>query len=362
MPNISLCRPDELGPSELDRWRDLQRADPSQASPFLAPEFAIVIGRHRPDVRVAVITDGPDIVSFFPHHRQPFGIGRGVGCGLANVEGIVHADGYAWDPRELLRRCGLAVWEFDNLLGVQADSFRPRHAAPAPAPFIDLSPGWDAWLAGKRASSVVKAALRKQRKLSREVGEVTFEFDSTRRDALDLLKKWKSHQYRRTGRPDLFTRPWVAAVFDELTMMKTPQFGGTLSVLAVDGRPIAVQQGLRAGHVLSYWFPAYDVDMAPYSPGMISVLEMVQGAAEAGITDFDLGKGPADYKETLKDGDKYVVTGWTERPSPVAALRRLQQSPQRHLADFVLSRPRLRRAVRRARNNIGRVRTALRTG
>src|SRR3712207_4525017 len=123
MPNISLCRPDELGTSELTRWRELQRADASLTSPFLGPEFAVIMARHRPDVRVAVISEGADIVGFFPHHRQRMGVGRALGYGLANAQGIIAAPGYRWEPRELLRRSGLAVWEFDNLLGGQGDSF-----------------------------------------------------------------------------------------------------------------------------------------------------------------------------------------------------------------------------------------------
>lgn len=361
MPTISLCTPDELGTNELARWRELQRADRTLANPFLSPEFTQVVGRHRRDVRVAVLHEGPQTVGFFPHQRDRFGVGRAVGYGISNVQGVVHAKGLPWQPRELLRACRLAVWEFDNLPEEQTQSFQPRHAAAAPVPFIDLSAGWEHWLAAKRAASgTVKMAQTKYRRLQREHGEVTFELNSARREALSLLMRWKSHQYRRTGRPDMFARPWVAATIEDLAQTHTPDFASPLSVLLVEDRPVAVHQGLRANGVLGYWFPTYDVSLSASSPGLVCLLELVRAGAESGLTEIDLGKGHARYKEIFKNGDRTVTAGWVERPSAVAALRRFQQSPHRHLEDFVLSRPRLSRAVRAARSKVGEVRTTLR--
>jgi CelD/BcsL family acetyltransferase involved in cellulose biosynthesis len=358
---VSLCTPDELGPAEIHTWRKLQWCDDRLASPFLAPEFALVLGRHRDDVRVAVIEDGPSVVGFFAHQRGRLGVGRALGYGLSNLQGVVHAPGLEWQPRDLLAQCGLAVWEFDHLVVDQLKAFGPRHAALAPAPFIDLSPGWDEWLRAKRAaSSTVKKVQQNRRKLGREAGEVTFEFDSRRRDGLQLLMQWKSAQYRRKGRFDRFAKPWFVATFEELTEMATADFSGVLSVLSVDGRPIAMQQALRANGTLACWFPAYDVRFRAYSPGLACMLDLLQAAAERGLLQVDLAKGYADYKETLKDSEHTVVEGWVERPSPVATLRRVQQAPRRHVVDYVRAQPRLRQVARKALNDVGRLRTTLR--
>jgi hypothetical protein len=48
----------------------MQWAAPSLASPFLSPEFTIAVSRFRPGVRVAIITDGPSIIGFFPFERR----------------------------------------------------------------------------------------------------------------------------------------------------------------------------------------------------------------------------------------------------------------------------------------------------
>ncbi len=360
MSGVSICTPEELGPDECARWREFQHGDRRLSSPFLGPEFATVMGRHCPDVRVAVLHDGPDVVGFFPYHRKRWGIGRALAYGLANAQGIVTAPGLQFDPRELFSRCGLAAWEFDNLLAHQAGAFMPRRVTEEPAPFIDLSTDYEAWLRSKRAAgSAVKPALRKHRKLAREVGEVTFDFDVTRREVIDLLIRWKSQQYRRTGWADIFSRPWVRAVVEELTHLRTADFAGTVSVLTVAGQPAAIQQSLRANGVLACWFPAYDTALAPYSPGVACMLELVRAAARHGLTEIDLAKGDAEYKQMLKDGDRRVTCGWAERPSPVALVRRLQQDPRRRLTEFVLARPPLRRAARRTLRQVGRARAAL---
>jgi len=174
--------------------------------------------------------------------------------------------------------------------------------------------------------------------------------------AWQQLGEWKSQQYRRTGWADVFARPWVRAVFEELTELRTASFAGTVSVLSVAGRPAAIQQSLRANGVLACWFPAYDVTLAPYSPGLACMFEIVRAAAAHGLAEIDLAKGDADYKRMLKDGDRTVSLGWAERPSPVALVRRAQQGPQRRLTEFVLARPRLRRAARRTLRTLGRLR------
>jgi CelD/BcsL family acetyltransferase involved in cellulose biosynthesis len=360
---VSICRPGELGASEIARWRELQRADARLSHPFLAPEFALALGRHRPDVRVAVLEDSLGVAGFFPYHQGRLGIGRALGYGVSNLQGVVHADRLDWDGNDLLARCRLAVLEFDEFLPAQSARFGPRRQVTEPAPFIDLSSGFDSWLAAKRANGrAVAQGQRKLRKLARELGEVRLEFASTAPETLSLLMRWKSQQYRRTGRFDRFARPWFRAAFTDLVQTSTAEFAGVRSVLFVADRPVAILQGLAANGVLSDWFPSYDLELAAYSPGQCAVLEALRAAPDHGLHRIDQGKGYSLQKEVLKDGDEDVAGGWAEGRSPVAVLRRLQQAPQRHTLDVVLNRPALRRAARRGLNGIGRARVALSRG
>lgn len=63
---IVIVRPEDLGESEISRWRELQGANPSLDNPFLSVEFTLAMGRLRDYVRVAVIQDNNTITGFSP--------------------------------------------------------------------------------------------------------------------------------------------------------------------------------------------------------------------------------------------------------------------------------------------------------
>jgi CelD/BcsL family acetyltransferase involved in cellulose biosynthesis len=355
---ISVVHPGELGAAELARWRRLHD-DPDLANPFLSPEFAVCVGRVRAGARVAVLHDGPDIVGFFPHERGRFRVGRPIGAGLSDCQGLVHAPGLDWDPQALLRGAGLDVWEFDHLLAGQRP-FAPHHRARRRSPVIDVSGGYDAWLGDRRRAfrHSITAMGRKQRKLGREEGALRFLFDTADLDALDTLMRWKSAQYRRTGRADRFARPATVRLARDLLQTRAPGCSGTLSVLYAGQRPVAIHLGLRSASQLSCWFPTYDVALARYSPGLLLHLFMAEAAAAAGLRRLDLGKGDEEYKTVLGNGEVLVAEGWVERPSAVAVARRLQRAPGRHLTDFVLGRPALRGTARQLLRRVGQLRSA----
>ena len=353
---ISVVHPGELGPVELTRWRQLH-GHPELASPFLAPEFAVCVGRVRPGARVAVLEEGPEVVGFFPYERGPLRVGRPIGAGLSDCQGLVHAPGLEWDPRELLHGAGLNVWEFDHLLATQ-HPFAPYHRARRPSSVIDVSGGYEAWIQDRRGAfrHSITAMGRKQRKLDREEGAVRFQFDIQDHQALDTLMRWKSAQYRRTGRFDRFARPATVKLVRDLLETRAPGCSGTLSVLSAGGRPVAIHFGLRSAATLACWFPSYDVALAKYSPGLMLHLFMAEAAATAGLRRLDLGKGDQEYKTVLGNQQLTVAEGCVERPSAVAMARRLQHAPRRYVTDFVLDRPALRSAARQLLRRVGQLR------
>ena len=89
------------------------------------------LARHRPDIRVAVLEDSGRIVGFLPYQKSPLGIGRGLAYGLGNGHGLVAPPDFAWHAGDVLKRCGLAVWEFDYLPAHEArflgHTLVPRH-------------------------------------------------------------------------------------------------------------------------------------------------------------------------------------------------------------------------------------------
>lgn len=322
---ITVARPDELGPPELAEWRRLQATDPVLGNPFLAPEFTLAVGRARRTARVAILEDGGQIAGFFPYEIRGGVIGKAIGAGVSDCQGVIHAPGLEWGAKELVRACRMPIWEFDHLIAGQRP-FLPYHAALDGSPVIDLGGGFDAYLAARRRAtgSSIRAALRKRRKLERELGELRFEYDTADPGALHTLMRWKSAQYRRTGMADRFATPWIVQLVSELHGTRAAGCAGTLCVLYAGGQPVALDFGLRSESVLVDWFPAYDPAARRYSPGMLMALLMAESAAVHGIAHIDLGKGRAEFKDALKTRDVPVATGRVERCWPVAAARRFQ--------------------------------------
>lgn len=362
---VAVIHPTELGGPELARWRAMQRALPHLANPFLAPDFSVAVGRVRDDVRVAVLSDGPDVVGFFPFERRAFGLGLPIAAGLTDCQGLIHAPGFEWDAKALLRGCGLVMWEFDHLVDDQRP-FEPYRLARAPSPVMDLCGGFDDYLKTLRAESPKFARdLRyKARKLQRDAGELRFDLEVRDHATLRVLTGWKSDQYRRTGRGDRFAQPWIVELVERLYDTRADGFAGLLSMLYAGDEPVAGHFGLRFDGVLVGWFPAYDTRFFRYSPGLLQHLRMAEAAAAVGVTSIDMGKGAREYKESLKTHDIFVaegrVTRRTASTSVQASLHWARRAPARWARNTVLAHPPLLRAADRALKQYGRLHGALR--
>jgi CelD/BcsL family acetyltransferase involved in cellulose biosynthesis len=353
---ISVARPGELGPGEIAAWHSMQYQTPSLGNPFLSPEFAVAVDKVRPDARVAVLADGATITGFFPFQRRRFGIGVPIAAGLNDCQGLIHAPGMEWDASELLRACGIAVWQFDHLVDGQ-HSFKPYKTTAAPSPVINLVDGFAAYRDKLRVKSpgFYKDIIRKAHKLEREIGALEFTADS--RDIADLrvLMGWKSEQYRRTGWPDVFDRPWIVHLIDCLFDTQTDHFGGLLSVLYAARTPVAAHFGLSSRHTLAHWFPAYDVRFRRQSPGLVHNLRMAEAMAGRGVGLIDLGKGLGRYKETLRSYDLFVAEGLVARGPLVASAHRAGSTVASHARHTIKRYPPLFRAADRLLRRYGRI-------
>ncbi|GHA94499.1 GNAT family N-acetyltransferase [Streptomyces termitum] len=340
---VRSVRPQELGAREIEAWRALRAASGAPANPFLEPEFTLAVGTVRPAARVAVWWEDGEPVGFFPYEKGPLGRGRAIGFGVSDSQGAVLRPGLRPGARALLRACSLATWEFDNLADGQP-VFASAAAGSFASPVIDVGEGYAAYeaLLRVRSPKFLRTTLAKERKLGRRTeGGLRFVLDERDPAALRTLMEWKSAQYRRTGRGDRFAQEWISTLVRRLHEHRTPGCSGVLSVLYAGDRPVAAHFGLRSATVLSCWFPSYDPEFAPYSPGLILHLRMAEGAAADGIRLLDLGRGDAAYKDSLKTGELTVREGAVTRPGLRAAAHWLGREPARRAHAFVRDRPAL---------------------
>ena len=342
--NVSIVTAGALAASDLARWSELQQAKPLYRSPFFRPEFALAVARVR-DVRVAVVEDAGSVAGFLPFevgHRRH---GRPVGRPFSDYHGAVLDDAAAIDARELVRACGLATWSFDHLpVGIAA--FAPYVWTQGASPYLDLAEGFDPEAAGRRAPSDIRGALRKARKLVREVGPVRFVPHSDDSDLLARTITWKRRQYAETGVTDVLADAGGRELLGHVHAAQEGGFAGLLSVLHAADHVAALHFAVRSGGVLHSWFPAYNPELHRYSPGLVLLLELAGAAPALGIRELDFGKGEARYKLALATGTVTLQEGCVGA-RPLSALPvRLRTSARRALRAAGVHRA-ARRALRR---------------
>lgn len=352
---IHVVRPGELGSSEIAAWRAMQDAQPHLANPFLSPEFTIAMGQVSPAARVAVLEDGSGFAGFLPYELTGRGVASAIGAWVSLGQGMVHRPGVEITGEQLLRGARLDVWEFGTLVP-QQPWFKPYETLTQESVIVDVSKGFRSYLDGL-SKQFVNNTFRKERKLGREAGEVSFDFDVRDEASFRLLLEWKSGQYRAMGRPDRFAKRWVRELAERLHAIDTPSFGAPLSIVYVDGKPVAGHFGPRSATVLVDWFPAYDPEYSRYSPGLIMHLRLAEAAAARGIQTFDLSVGTgSQYKNSLRSYGTPVGEGIARRRTAGGAAHWARTEPIRRTRRLILETPVLYGAADRLMRTAARVR------
>ncbi|MCG6155273.1 GNAT family N-acetyltransferase [Rubinisphaera margarita] len=300
----------ELSNRDVAAWREIASLNEVTSHPFLQPEFVQAVGKHRPETRVAVIQNGSDYVGFFPYQTTSAGVGHPVLPELTDYHGLIATDALDLSAEELLRKCGLLVWHFDHL-PVSQGMFRRHHAYQDPSYLVRLSAGFENYAAElrERKSSVLSQALRKSRKLERELGPVTFHVHEESEEAVTNLVDWKRvHLDRRSG-SNPFVRPWMHSLLREVSQTHGETFHPELSVLRAGGQCLAVHFGLRTGNRLVSWIPTFAPEFSQYSPGQVLYAELIRSAADRGIAEIELGRGENQLKLSLSNASVPLAVG-----------------------------------------------------
>jgi CelD/BcsL family acetyltransferase involved in cellulose biosynthesis len=190
--------------------------------------------------------------------------------------------------------------------------------------YLDLGQGFDSYTSDLRKKSKTRITNleRKKRGLERDIGPLRFELETAQSSAaFQHLLHWKSHQYLDTGTVDVFRYGWVTSLLQKIVSRRGVKFSGMLSTLYAGKRIVAVHAGMRSSTVAHYWFPAFDRDMAPYSPGGILLLQLARALAENGVRRLDLGAGIEEYKSRFGNGSLVVGTGAVDRSKALEIIR-----------------------------------------
>ena len=348
--NVEVIEANRLSTKHFSMWSAIQQTASIFANPFFCPEYTHAVAGVRSDVYVAIIRRGGEITGFFPFQRGRFAMGRPVGDWLSPLNGVIISDGLNLDAHELIRRCGLRGWDFD-FLPASLSQFEPHHRSTDLFSYMDLSDGYDAYVAGRSHSGTrqITTIVALMRKFEREIGSLKFEFHTHDTRALDALLEWRFGKYGSSGAIDVRRNPWAWKLVQRLQMMHSANFAGALSVLSVNEEPIAAHMGIRSRTVLHYWLPAYNPKYARYSPGLMLLLRMAQQAPVLGLRSIDLGGGLFLYKQRLMSGQYPVAEGTVGLPGPVRTASRVRRRAYQWVRKSQLLSPPARLIARKIR-------------
>ena len=316
----------ELGGRERARWADLQAASgPDHMSAFLSADWALAVdAARRPfgrGVKVLIAEDQGGANAFLP--VQITGdAAMPAGAPLCDYQGLVAAPGVQFDARDLLAALGVGRFDFCNMLagdpafGIHARGFEPSYV-------VDLSEGYDAYAAGRKAAGtdVLKDIARKRRKLEREAGLLELRAFSHSRSDFETLLRWKREQLRRTGQTDILSRPWVRLLLERLFESRDPGFGAALFTLHAGDQLAAAQLHVRSEGGLHAWFIVHNPDLERYSPGLIMFGDLLRWMAGSPYRQLDLGPVAYRFKDRLASHTRLVGHGFVGRPCAATVVR-----------------------------------------
>jgi hypothetical protein len=133
---------------------------------------------------------------------------------------------------------------------------------------------------------------RKQKKLGREIGEVSFCFHDPAPDVLEQCIRWKSAQYLRTGLWDLFASRRHVELFTEFNRRGIL----TTTTLRAGAQLLGVHVGMIHDDRFYSWLPSYDPAFEKYSPGTLLFDYMLEQSFQRGHQVFDFLIGGESYK------------------------------------------------------------------
>lgn len=332
-----ILRPSEFSPDLARVWDNLLDQDEDFASPFFAHEFAMAVGRHREDLRIAVLRSACEITGFLPFHLKLGGCAAPVGGQICDYQGVI---GVAADPgpggSKLMRACGLSSYDFNHGLAAQSvlaeNAFSLSNSRRA-----DLRGGFEQWRTEVRAQTKqMTKANRLGRKMEREQGELRFVRHDSSDQAWDAFVGWKDAALRQKGATGFPGPSWVDCLLRDIRDIDMPRFAGLFSTLYAGDRIVAAHFGMRSDRAWHWWFPSYDPAMREYAPGLLLLLFCVEEAARMGLSELDFGRGTQLFKMQFGTRARQLCEGSLERPETAFGAARLLRKSAQRLANKAL--------------------------
>jgi CelD/BcsL family acetyltransferase involved in cellulose biosynthesis len=241
----------------------------------------------------------------------------------------------SWDVVALDRVIAGSAWGARVAVGMRGSGARlVSLEEKAILPSVDLSHGYDAWLAG-RSRNFRSQVGRRRRRLEREHRTVfrrTVDPATLGHD-LDIL--FDLHRRRWRARGGSGALPAHLRPFHEAFARRALGQGWLrLWTLELDGAPVASWYGWRCGGSYCYYQSGFDPDYQAGAPGTVMLAHTIEQAAREGATVYDMLWGAEEYKDRFATDRREAATVLLVRPTrpagaAVAALARAREAALR---------------------------------
>lgn len=307
---VEVIKGSELSDDMKSLWQYYQLSNVNLSNPFFSHEFVSIVSSCRNNIYIALIIEDGDIIGFFPFNKGRFGLASPVGGAMSDYHGYISNRDINFRTDDILKKSGISRWSFDHLISQQTKSFSSE-VTIEPSPIIDISSGYEDYKNGIRnsGSKILNEIGRKQRKLEKEIGPIRVELCSKSLSELNICIEGKKKQYIESGLVDPFIQSWTVDMLEKIQAHESSHFSGMLTVLYAGDKVVATHMGMRTENVWHWWFPTYDHDFAKYSPGLIILASIINGACDFGMNHIDIGKGSSRYKNSMKNNEVMVAKG-----------------------------------------------------
>lgn len=320
-----------MGP-DADTWDRL--ASHSQ-NIFQTRDFAEAWwSAYQPRGEIVVLTDrANDPRCILPLYRRGKAVPliRQIGHGPADELGPLAAPDDRHLTAELLRselgrdlRRGVLVLHDVPIEAKWTDRLDGGLIRTTPSPTVDLSMGgWDEFLTSRSRS------FRKEIRHQRNRIERNFEMSirTTTRETLeeDLTTLFRLHRLR-WGADAPFANGEQAELARRFARLCIERDRLHLTIMELNGHPVAALLGLRFAGVHSSWQSGRDPDFDQYSVGSVLLMDGIRAAAADGAREYRLLRGGESYKNRLADQSRDTCTLTVSGGRAGAAATRIAQA------------------------------------
>ncbi|GGC97060.1 GNAT family N-acetyltransferase [Undibacterium terreum] len=333
--SASILRPLQLEQSAIDAWDALSATQAHLASPFLSAHYARAVEQSGMDVRVCILYRDSKMVGFFPYQFESklsalLKSAAPAGGGMSDYFGLAADAGIRITAPELLRLAHLNHLNFSHL-----DESQLNYGLTGERPRTGLRIRFDTDAADRtRLESMshkyLKDTERRERQLSRDIGPVSFEFD-TQQDRLEKLRRLVAHkraQYKKTNAKDVLATAWKLKLLENLLEKNFASCRGVLSHMTAGDTWVGSHFGVMGNGVLQYWFPVYNPDLAKYAPGRLLLHSISKATYANQVHMIDRGEGDTPSKREITNEDHLFYRGTWYNKSVSTQLARGLQSIQ----------------------------------